>query len=922
MLGVQTPNEADPTGDSYAFEKGTTKQRGSKGFADVWKRGHFAWEYKGKCKDLEAAYAQLLQYREALENPPCLVVCDLDRLEVHTNFTGTKTVLHAFTLDDLRTAPSEPLRVLRAVMSEPEALRPNMTREQITEEAAGRFAALAEKLRARGLDAHAVAQFLNRLLFCFFAEDIGVLPRGLLTRLLVATSGDAARFTTQLAALFGLMHDGGGDFGAEKIEWLNGGLFGDAAVLPLEDEDLEHLLQAARLDWFDVEPAVLGTLFERGLDPLKRGQLGAHYTDRQSILRVIEPVVIAPLRAELETMKARVLRLLAAGHKPTARAKGQRNPNRVFRDFLQRLRAVRVLDPACGSGNFLYVALQRLKDLEKEAIRWGAETLKMTQELPGVGPEVVVGIEINAYAAELARVTIWIGEIQWMINNGFAYRTNPVLRPLDSVLTRDAILAFDEQGRQLPWPAAEFIVGNPPFIGGKQLRDKLGDGYVDALLEAWRGVVPAEADLVCYWHERAREMIEARQSRRVGLLATQAIRKGANLKILEKIKRTGDIFVAWSDQPWVVDGADVRVSIVGFDDGAETNRMLDGRGVDVIHADLTGGALDSVDLTSAKQLRECEGLAFMGDTKGGPFDIDPETARGLLTAGPNINGRPNSDVIVPWVNTMDVAQGPRDRFIVDFGVRTPQEAAAQYEAPYEYIRKAVEAIRAGSRTTNKRWWIHERPRPKMRQALAPLSRFLVTPTTAKYRTFVWLRPPTLPDHQLIAFAREDDYFFGVLHSRPHEVWSLGKIGRKGVGNDPVYAHTFAFLTFPFPWPLGTPDAALSAEQRAHRAAIAGAAKKLDEQRRSWLVPPGLVRRQPDVAGTLPPRVVPVDEAAAKQLAQRTITNLYNQRPGWLELAHERLNCAVHAAYGWPKSLSDQEVLARLLELNHSRAEAG
>ncbi len=270
MLGVPTPNEADPTGEWYAFEKGAAKAGGGEGFADVWKRGHFAWEYKGKRKDLVAAYQQLLQYREALENPPYLVVCDLDRFEVHTNFTGTKAAVHAFTLDDLRTSPAEPLRILRAVFQNPDALRPTQTREQVTEEAATRFAELAEKLQKGGREPQAVAHFLNRLLFCFFAEDIGVLPRGLVNRLLGATRKTPEKFTAQLGQLFGLMSKGKGYFGTDEIEWFNGGLFDNAEVVPLAAEDLETLLVAARLDWSSIEPAILGTLFERGLEMLVR----------------------------------------------------------------------------------------------------------------------------------------------------------------------------------------------------------------------------------------------------------------------------------------------------------------------------------------------------------------------------------------------------------------------------------------------------------------------------------------------------------------------------------------------------------------------------------------------------------------------------------------------------------------------------
>src|ERR1700730_8025710 len=399
MLEVATPNEADPIGDWYAFEKGADKVGGGDGFADVWKKDHFAWEYKGKKKDLDDAYQQLLQYREALENPPLLVVCDLNRFEVHTNFTGTAKVVHKFALNTLATAPQEPLRILRAVMGTPYSLRPSVTTAELTEEAAQRFAELASVLRSRGHEAQAVAHFLNKLVFCMFAEDASLLPKGLINQLADHLKNDPAAFSEGLSDLFGKMSVAGGLFGAERIQWSNGGLFDDAEVLPLQSSELAMLREVSQLDWSQIEPAIFGTLFERGLDPDKRTQLGAHYTDRDSINSLIEPVVIEPLRHELEAMKVRVTELLAAGKKVSKRTKDSENPEKVFHAYLERLRGFRVLDPACGSGNFLYLALRGLKNLEREAILWGSLTLQKPQEFPQVGPHVVHGLEVSIFAA-------------------------------------------------------------------------------------------------------------------------------------------------------------------------------------------------------------------------------------------------------------------------------------------------------------------------------------------------------------------------------------------------------------------------------------------------------------------------------------------------------------------------------------------
>ncbi len=742
MLGVATPNEADPAGDWYAFEKGAEKLGGGDGWADVWKKGHFAWEYKGKRKDLRAAYRQLNDYREALQNPPLLVVCDLDRFEVHTNFTGTVSQVHTFDLAQLAADPTEPLRILRAVMNDPQALRPDMTPEQVTEEAARLFGTLAQALAARGHDPRRVAHFLDKLLFCLFAEDAELLPHGLLGRLVAGSRHDPARFVSALKSLFATMSTGGGMFGADPVDWFNGGLFDGDDVLPLEALDLQVLEAVGRLDWARIEPAIFGTLFERSLDPAQRAQLGAHYTDRGSIRRLVDPVILAPLRREFEAMQAQVTALLADGGK-----KRLTEAHARFEAFLDRVRTVTALDPACGSGNFLYLALQGLKDLEWEAIQWGSLTLRLPQQFPRVGPHQLHGLEINVYAAELARVTIWIGEIQWMLGHGLGYAKDPILRPLDAIREQDALLDLSDPAnpREAKWPEATFIVGNPPFLGGKLLRANLGDAYVDDLFRVFDGRVAREADLAVYWHEKARAQIEAGQATRAGLLATQGIRGGANRRVLERIKESGDIFMAWSDEPWVLAGAAVHISFIGQDDGSETDKTLNGHPVAAINANLTGG----LDLTAARRLDENLGLSFMGDTKGGPFEIPEEQALAWLDA-PNPDGRSNRDVLRPWVNGLDLTQRLRRMWIIDFGTDMTREEAARYEAPYRYVETHLRFLRARSRSTIEEWSLHQRPRVDMRRALVGLDRYIATPILTKHRLFVWLPAATLPrpsDHR-------------------------------------------------------------------------------------------------------------------------------------------------------------------------------
>ena len=302
LVDQPTPAESDPDGAWYTFERGVNKTEGGQGWADVWMRGHFGWEYKGKHKDLKAAYSQLLQYRESLENPPLLVVCDLDRFAIHTNFPGTVKKVYAFDLDGV-TEPAN-LDVLSCVFTNPQSLRPGETTDNITQQAAEQFGVLADALRVRGIESHRAAHFLMKLMFCMFGEDIGLLRNRVFSRVLTSSKSDPPRLKERLASLFGAMR-AGGVFGADEIPVFNGGLFADADVVELRPDEISLLINLNGHDWEDVEPSIFGTLFERTLDPAKRAQIGAHYTSRDDILALLDPVVLKPLRREWEEVKAK-----------------------------------------------------------------------------------------------------------------------------------------------------------------------------------------------------------------------------------------------------------------------------------------------------------------------------------------------------------------------------------------------------------------------------------------------------------------------------------------------------------------------------------------------------------------------------------------------------------------------------------------
>jgi type II restriction/modification system DNA methylase subunit YeeA len=560
LFGHPTPAQADPTGESFCFEKDAAKHGGGDGFADVWKKGFFGWEYKGKHKDLTAAYDQLLLYRDALANPPLLVACDLDRIVVHTNFTNTVSARHEIPLKQLGEPRSQ--EILRAVFFQPDLLRPGRTSEAVTQEAAEQFAGIAEAMRLRGLPPAPVAHFLNRLVFCLFAEDIGLLPVQIFTRIVDKAGGEAEKFARFLGQLFEAMAKGG-EFGLESIRHFNGNLFDDASVPPLVNEDIQRIAHTVRLDWSAVDPSIFGTLFERGLDPAKRSQLGAHYTSRVDIEKLVEPVVMDPLRQEWRDARDVAERLIATGQKKAGAApakpmsaavakKAKGEADSILHRFLMRLHAVRVLDPACGSGNFLYVTLQKLKDLEKEVILFAMQQ-GLGGYLPMVGPWQLHGIELNPYAHDLAQTAVWIGFLQWTRANGFQIMQTPILRTMTgNFQCRDSILNAD--GSEPEWPAVDFIVGNPPFLGDKMMRRELGDEYVDRLRTLFHGRLPGQSDLCCYWFEKARAQLAAGKCKRAGLLATQGIRGGANREVLKRIKESGDIFWAISDKDWALDG--------------------------------------------------------------------------------------------------------------------------------------------------------------------------------------------------------------------------------------------------------------------------------------------------------------------------------------------------------------------------------
>lgn len=917
LVNHKKPVDADPSGEFFTFEAPVKKTGGNKGRADVWYKDHFIMEYKGKHKNLDKAYTQLLLYREDLGNPPLLITTDMRRIIVHTNFTNTVKKVYTFDLEDLLDEGN--LDVIKSAFHDPESLRPDQTQEQVTQNTANTFVTVVETLRKWSQigeptdDKEKLAHFTVQLLFSLFAEDMKLLPDDVFTKLVEKKYNTKESFTESLSSLFEIMKTGG-KFGFYDIPYINGALFDDGFIPMLPSDIVTALNKACRLNWSQIDPSIFGTLFERVIDESKKKQLGAHYTSKEDILLVIEPVLMQPLRQEWMDVKSGTKNLVASGNENEAFSK--------LKSFSEKLSSTKILDPACGSGNFLYVALQQLLGLQKSVITYAQR--QDLGEIPlSVSPTQLYGIELDMYAHELAQITIWIGYLQWRLENGFLDFDEPILSPLKQIENRDAIITYNSAGNPLQseWPDVDYIIGNPPFLGSRKMRPVLGDEYCSDLEKTYSKTIKGLPDLVCYWFDKASESIKKGGAKRAGLLATQAIRGGSNRQVLQRISKEGGIFIAWSDKEWVLDGAKVHVSIIGFDDGSEKDITLDGASVRAINADLTSG----VDLTVSEKLPENDGISFQGVVLRGSFNIDKRKAMLMLK-----DSKDNKKVVKERKTGRDIMNKTEESYVVDYGVDTPLKEASKYAKPFEHLEENVypERQKATQKAAREKWWLHWNPRAEMREKLSKIDRYIATPRVAKHRAFVWLNASILPDAQLVVFARQDDYFFGVLHSRLHELWTRAQGTQlRDAESGFRYTSKTTFETFPMPWIPGKEDE----DSEIHKE-ISNAAGILNEFRENWLNPKGVGITFSTVLWK-----------------KRTLTNLYNalnvfrleykgkqhDKNKWdkevdkiislnditeLDMLHHKLDSAVIASYDWDKNISDEVLLERLLELNHARSE--
>jgi hypothetical protein len=796
-----------------------------------------------------------------------------------------------------------------------------------------------------------------RALFTMFAEDVELLPKDSFITLLKSLEGHSQQFVPMIEELWGRMKTGGfSTVLREKIVRFNGGLFENATALPLNDDQFELLIEASKADWRDVEPAIFGTLLERALNPIERHKLGAHYTPRAYVERLVVPTIVEPLRAEWDAVKAAAVTLDRQGKQKEAAAEVQR--------FHRRLCEIRVLDPACGSGNFLYVTLEHLKRLEGEVLN-ALDSLGHEQaalEMAGftVDPHQLLGLEVNPRAAAIAELVLWIGYLQWHFRTrGRVTPPEPIIKNFHNIECRDAVLAWDrtepvldEKGqpvtrwdgrttkkssvtsenvpddkarvptlhyvnpRPAEWPQADFIVGNPPYLGARTNRHALGNEYLEALRGTYPDV-PENCDYVMYWWHRAAQCVADGKTKRFGLITTNSISQAFCRQLLEHHLANNPSIAfrfAIPDHPWVdaADGAAVRVALTVCEAGKADGllqKVIDEReeengeaivelssATGLIHANLTIG----VDVLSASELEANAAMSCVGyQLSGQGFVVSPDEAKGLgIGRIPSLNKH-----IKPLIGGSDITRSPRGDMAIDLFGLDVTDVQARFPKVFQWIYDRVKPERdANNRASvRERWWIFGEARSTFRPALAQLSRIISTSLTAKHRTFVFFSAETVCDSTTVMFAFDDAYFLGVLSSRIHVIWSLASGGHLGVGNDPRYNKARCFETFPFP--------SATEEQKN---TIRDIAESLDAHRkRQQAQHPGLILT--DMYNVLEKLRAGAPLTAKEQATHEAgLVSVLRQ-------LHDDLDAAVAAAYGLPVTATDEEILTFLCQLNAERA---
>lgn len=923
------------------------------------KRGTRPWE-----ETMTRARRQAENYVRSLPanegRPPFIIVCDVGYcFDIFAEFSCSGGLYLPFPDNQrkrimLADLEQDAVRhLLQAIWNDPLSLDPARHAAQVTEEIAGHLARLAMRLENEGHHPEAVSAFLMRCIFTMFAEDVGLIPQGCFTSFLEDSLADPEPFAQFLTDIWKAMNDGSlSTYLRQRLKRFNGNLFANPAVLPLDKGSIAILLEAAQADWREVEPAIFGTLLERALEPRERHKLGAHYTPRAYVERLVLPTIIEPLRSEWENVQAVASHHDAAGDRAKAL--------KAVDSFHERLCTLRVLDPACGSGNFLYVTLEHLKRLESEVLAASASyggSYKMDMQGLMVDPHQFLGLEVNPRAAHIAEMVLWIGYLQWHFRtHGTVSPPEPIIRRFDNIQCRDAVLDWDDirpalnsdgtprtrwdgvtykcdpvTGRDVPdaaaqvadveyvnprpatWPEADFIVGNPPFVGGGVKRRALGDGYMEALCSTYADL-PEACDFVMYWWHKAAEIVRRGKARRFGFISTNTITQVFNRRITAAALGGKDALhldFAVPDHPWVdaADGAAVRIAMTVASQGAGKGRLARVLGEHesgsrerlvrlatahgTINADLSVG----VDVTRAQPLQADVGIAIRGILLvGDGFLVTPEEAKGL--GRDSIVGLEKH--IRPYRNGKDITGKCRNVMVIDLQGLSAEQVKERYPAVYQWVLERVKPERDVNKEEYRRvnWWVFGRKHTDLRNALANLPRYIATPMTAKHRIFLFLENEILPDQGLVAIASSDAYHLGVLQSHIHICWALAAGGT--LEDRPRYNNTVCFAQFPFP---------AATEQQKQQ--IRDVAEKLDAHRKQRQA------EHPDVTLTNMYNVLAALREGRPLTAKERIIN-DKALVSVLKQYHDELDVLVAEAYGWPADADEQDILARIVKLNAER----
>lgn len=1005
LLGLTPPEPAKPVNEdnAYSFERKVYLPRGDGTFEmnrlDLYKRGCFVLEAKqgkeavastpltlpipGRTESsaakrgfdtwkraMDRAKRQAEFYVRALPaeegRPPFIIVADVGYcFDLYAEFSCTGGIYTAFPdantnrikLGDL--VKPEVQEPFRALWDDPLSLDPSRRAARVTTEISRYLAELAKSLEADAHSPEEVAAFLIRCLFTMFAEDVGLLPANSFQDILGRSAAAPEVFPRLAQDLWTAMN--AGEVSAvlgQRLRRFNGNIFADPQVLPLSGPQIAILLEAAKADWREVEPAIFGTMLEQALNPGDRQKLGAHYTPRAYVERLVLPTIIIPLREDWHNVQA-AASMLAEQGKP-------KEAQDLIADFHRRLCAVRVLDPACGSGNFLYVTLEHMKRLEAEVLNeaksYGAFQTPMEAKGLSVDPHQFLGLELNPRAAHIAEMVLWIGYLQWH------YRTHdtvappePIIRTFHNIEHRDAVLEYDgvkpaldksgkpitrwdgqtmktdpvtgrdvpdetarveevayEKPRPATWPEADFIVGNPPFIGGGGDRGKravLGGGAFEALAKAYREL-PEACDFVMYWWHNAANRVRHGNTRRFGFITTNSLRQVFNRRVIAlhmNAKPPLSLAFAVPDHPWsdASGSAAVRIAMsvgqAGALDGCLATviaeKPTDNPEVQVtlleqvgrINSDLTIGA----DVAGALPLRANADISNTGvKLHGAGFIVTPEEASSLGLG--RIVGLDSH--IRSYRHGKDITGIPRGVMVIDLDGLTENAVRDRFPEVYQWIFERVKPERDHNRMSYRRnnWWLFGGSNVELRSAIADLPRYIATPETAKHRFFVLLDKLILPDNMLINIASADAYHLGVLSSRIHVTWALAAGGT--LEDRPRYNKTRCFETFPFPDP--TPE---------QKERIRDLGERLDGLRKERQA------LHPKLTLTNMYNVLEAQRAGRELTETERVTNEQGLVTTLRQL-HDELDAAVAQAYGWPADLSEAEILARLVALNHERAE--